>query len=220
MENLNFINFMYLADLSILSLIDYLDSVEHKLVFSDKGQIYLDFSKQQKDILTVFIIENLLHAWQYGKKNILFSSCKPMLNWRQSQRNTGAIKSYKYKLLDNSIYIDLIKLNQFLDTIFKKLQKINLSSLKYNNILKFADITTFDIYKKNIIFLTFDNIDSHDVYILSQEVLKNIANCSYINASCNILRDGNDEYAHSSITNNKNILIDIIKQKFSDIHIL
>ena len=58
-----------------------------------------------------------------------------MQNWRAEVRG-NAVRAYKYQIVDESIYIDIIKFNQFLDSIFKKLLTLDLNKISKVSIRK------------------------------------------------------------------------------------
>jgi hypothetical protein len=109
------------------------------------GQLTLNLSAKNKKILTGFIINNINNFIQYGKNNLIINTCKPMQNWRQFIRG-NAIRSYKYKLIDNSIYTDMIKLNQFIDNLFSKLPTMNTKTLESLYLSILFPILTPSIY--------------------------------------------------------------------------
>lgn len=161
------------------------------------GQLTLNLSAKNKKILTGFIINNINNFIQYGKNNLIINTCKPMQNWRQLTRG-NAIRSYKYKLIDNSIYTDMIKLNQFIDNLFSKLPTMNTKSLESlylgNNILTIN-------FQNKIKYLTFENLDINDAMVILNKLLFNIGNVNYSSPDYNnlIIADGNYEYAHNSV---------------------
>lgn len=215
---INFISFIKIVDLSLLSLIDHYDLYERELPVNENGQIFIALSSKNKNLLTAFIIEHLLNSYEYGKTNIIINTCKPMLNWRQHERTNGAIKSYRYTLHDNSIYIDLIQLNKWLDSMFKKLPKLKIDSIKNDIILKDTYIKNFKFYQNKMHFIEFENIDISDCYLCCASMLSEIASVNFDNIQYNILQDGNHAYQRTKITREN--IHDIIRLKLLEIGIL
>ena len=67
-----------------------------------------------------FIINNINNELYYNRTNIILNTCNPMKNWRQYERKKAS-KVNKCYVLDQSIYIDELKLNSFINSIFEKL---------------------------------------------------------------------------------------------------
>lgn len=197
MQLFNIIDYVYVVDLSLLNYIDYIDVIEDAYQINDKQQFCLNLNTQNKKILAEFIINNINNNIQYGKQNIIVNTCKPMQNWRQQVRG-NAFRSYKYKIIDDSIYVDMIKFNQFVDNIYKKIQHINL-----NKLLKGSSKTeNIQISLQNKVkFLDFESIDTLDVITILNKLLNNIGSVNYNTLNYNniIVIDGNCEYVHSSV---------------------
>jgi hypothetical protein len=197
MQNFNIINYIHIVDLSLLNFIDYLEIIEDSYHVTEEGQLYLNLNTKNKKILTGFIINNINNSIQYGKTNILVNTCKPMQNWRQEVRG-NALRAYKYKFIDNSINVDIIKFNQFIDALFAKLPTLNLRTISQsyignNDVLKFN-------FQQNIYYLDLENLDSCDVLNILTKLLAHIGHVNYQTLNYNnlILTDGNYDYTHSS----------------------
>ena len=89
MQLFNIIDYIYIVDLSLLNYIDYIDVIEDAYQINDKQQFCLNLTARNKKILAEFIINNINNNIQYGKQNIIVNTCKPMQNWRQSQRRNS-----------------------------------------------------------------------------------------------------------------------------------
>lgn len=116
-------------------------------------------------------MNNINNNIQYGKQNIIINTCKPMMNWRQTDRGC-AIRSYKYKLTDESVYVDLIKFNQFVDMVFNKLPKLNLNKVSQDYIGN-NDLSKC-IFQNKVKYIQFDNIDIIDARVIMHQLLTNI----------------------------------------------
>lgn len=205
MQLFNIIDYIYIVDLSLLNYVDYLDVIEDAYQINDKQQFCLNLNSKNKKILTEFIINNINNNIQYGKQNIIVNTCKPMQNWRQHQRG-NALRSYKYKIIDDSICVDMIKFNQFIDNLFNKIQHINL-----NKILK-GKTDNHDIQlslQNKVKFLEFENLDIVDVITILNKLLNNIGSVNYNTLNYNniIVIDGNCEYIHNSVCPDETINI-------------
>lgn len=146
-----------------------------------------------------FIIDNINNNIQYGKQNIIINTCKPMMNWRQLDRGC-AIRSYKYKLSDESIYVDKIKFNQFVDTVFDKLPKLNLNKVSKDYIGN-RDLSKC-IFQNKVKYMQFDNIDIFDARLVMHQLLAKLGTVNVFNSiDCSgiLVEDGNCEYAHNSV---------------------
>ena len=119
-----------------------------------------------------------------------------MQNWRADLRG-NAVRAYKYQIIDESIYIDILKFNQFLDSIFNKLLTLDISKVSNITIGK----NTCELkFKQSIKCLEFENVDKADIISTLNRLLKNIGfvNCNTNNYNTIIIKDGNYEYIHNS----------------------
>lgn len=194
MQSFNFINFIRIVDLSILNFIDYLDVIDNSFTFNEYGQMVINLNAKGKKLLTEFIINNINDNLQYGKVNVIINTCKPMQNWRQIARNK-AIRSYKYKFMDESIQIDEIKFNQFLDSIYKKLEKISINNCNYDS----ENYIHFNKLKNKVKCLSFEELDIWDSYGILKLLLKDIGTISFDILNYTTIIDGNYEYAHDMV---------------------
>ena len=85
---------------------------------------YIDFNKPNKEILSYYLNKLITEKckFRYNKNIIFVETCSPIDNWRKSDRGRG-IKGYKYSLSDNSIKMNIDKLNTYLTSFFKKIEK-------------------------------------------------------------------------------------------------
>lgn len=200
MQNYNFINFIKIVDLSLLNFIDYASytdsySEEALMISNEYNQLQINLNPKARKLITSLILNNISNQIHYGKMNIIINTCKPMQNWRQYKRK-AAIKSYKYVIQDESIAVDLIKLNQWLDKLYTKLPTINVKNFntEFLNITKLNNINTYN----NIKYVEFNELDVWDAYRLLSDFLKYNGNLAFDKLNYNIISDGNREYAHDS----------------------
>jgi hypothetical protein len=198
MQKFNIIDFIYIVDLSLLNFIYYSDVIDNSYKINENGQLHLNMNTKNKKILAGFIINNINDHIQFGATNIIINTCKPMQNWRQDLRG-NAIRSYKYKLIDNSIYIDNIKFNLFLDSIFNKLTNANLKNTSNYTVINNTE-ASIKICQNNFKCVQFENIDVTDVTKTLKSLLINLGsvNCNALNYNNIIINDGNNEYVHCS----------------------
>lgn len=202
MQNFNFINFIKIVDLSLLNFIDYANydtyySEESLMYSNDSDKLQINLTPKSQKILISLILNNINSALNYGKTNIIINTCKPMQNWRQYERN-AAIKSYRYIIQDDSIALDLIKFNQWIDKLYSKLPTLNIKNFS-NQYLNSQYLNNIDIYKNNIIYLEFNELDVWDAYTLLKIYLKYNGSLSFDEVNYNIISDGNQGYSHGSI---------------------
>ena len=197
MQAYNIINYVHIVDLSILNYIDYLELIEETYQINDEGQLHLNLTGKNKKILTGLILNNINDHIQYGKQNIIINTCKPMQNWRQSLRG-NAVRAYKYKFIDNSISVDLIKFNQFVDDLFEKLPTLNVKKIT-NHLLSEERLLSFNFQNK-LKCIEVDNLDSNDLETVLNKLLIQLGSVNFntINYNNIIIIDGNHEYAHGS----------------------
>ena len=193
MQCYNFINFIRIVDISLLNFIDYSDLIQDSYIINEQGKLCFNLNAKNKKIITGFIINNINDAIQYGKQNIIVDTCTPMQNWRQVER-TKAVRSYKYCVGDESIYIDEIKLNQFLNKLFKRLPTLNTKLLKDSSIENFKVRSI----QNRIKCIEFDELDVHDAFTILGRFLSNIGILTFDSLTYNIIRDGNYVYEHNS----------------------
>jgi hypothetical protein len=211
MQSYNFINFVKIVDLSLLNFIDYMNYSneydEGAIMYSNEyNQLQINLNPKCRKLLTSLILNNINSTLHYGKTNIVINTCKPMQNWRQYNRKS-AVRSYRYIIQDESIAIDAIKLNQWLDSLYKHLPTLNIKNFN-TEFLKSSILNNIDIYKNNVKYVEFDNIDVYDSYKLLENYLKYNGQLSFDLLQYNIISDGNCEYSHNGT------FTDEIKEEF------
>jgi hypothetical protein len=188
MQTFNIINYIDILDLSLLNFIDYGNVIDESCqIDAEDGLLRLSLTGKTKKILTELIINNINNNLQFGATNIIINTCKPMQNWRQTIRG-NAVRSYKCKLIDDSIKFDESQFNQFVDSIFKKIAKANVlnnTSSHYRNVnIKYIDSETIDI--TDIVF-----------YLKHKLIYLGSVNYNTLNYNNIIITDGNCDYNHS-----------------------
>ena len=111
LESYNIINYLKVVDTAMLSLFDYVDLNDDKLMLVEDDRLLLKFSANCKRLLEGFVVSTINDSTYYGKHNILLNSCKPEKNWRNIEKR--APKKVMLKIKDASVFIDELKFNSF-----------------------------------------------------------------------------------------------------------
>lgn len=203
LKNYNIINYIKIIDLSLLNLLDYSDIGDEKYSYFDDNinKIVIDLNSNSKKLLEGFIINNINNELYYNRTNIILNTCNPIKNWRQYERG-NALKVNKCVIKDDSIYIDEIKLNTFINSIFEKipsktaiLVKKEISFLNNKRIL--SSNVSIPVLNDEIKFLEFENIDLYDAEMILKHYLNNVGSLLISDLNYIIIRDGNYDYSHS-----------------------
>jgi hypothetical protein len=144
-KNINLINYIDLCSLSILSIIDR-DECSY-----DGSFIVLD--RSFREMFEFYMMSNMGSFHQFGKTNIIVSTCNPQCNWRREQRGSP-VESGRYRVTENgeSLIFDIEPLTKMLDYSWNKMSRtVNL--------------------KKKFIFIQRLNIDSVDLISMLEETL-------------------------------------------------
>lgn len=207
LKNYNIINYIKIIDLSLLNLLDYSEIGDEKYSHFDENinKIVIDLNSNSKKLLEGFIINNINNELYYNRTNIILNTCNPMKNWRQYERKK-ALKANKCYVLDQSIYIDELKLNSFINSIFEKLPsrtavllKKDLAFSKHEKII--SSNVSISI-NENVKFLEFENVDLYDAELILKHYLNNIGSLLISDLNYIIIRDGNYGYSHSQSISN------------------
>ena len=192
----NFINFLHIIDLSLLNFIDYCQVIQGSYQMID-DKFYINLNAKTKKLLVAIILNNINDAIQYGKTNVIVNTCKPMSNWRKTERN-NAIRCFKYVVKDQSILIDKIKLNQFLENIFEKLPTYNIKKLKtdLSDSQNLININNLEIGGK-VQFIQLENVDVIDGFYILKHIFANIGCLTFDSTIYTLINDGNCVYNHS-----------------------
>ena len=192
----NFINFLHIIDLSLLNFIDYCQVIQGSYQMID-DKFYINLNAKTKKLLVAIILNNINDAIQYGKTNVIVNTCKPMSNWRKTERS-NAIRCFKYVVKDQSILIDKIKLNQFLENIFEKLPTYNIKKLKtaLSEEQNLININNLEIGGK-VQFIQLENVDVIDGFYILKRLFNNIGCLTFDSTIYNLIDDGNCVYNHS-----------------------
>lgn len=195
MQCFNFINFLKIIDLSLLNFIDYCEVIEGSYQMVN-NQFHINLNAKTKKLLIAIILSNINDAIQYGKTNIIVNTCRPMNNWRKEQRN-NAIRCFKYVIKDESVLIDKIKLNQFLENIFEKLPTYDLKKLNLAPQCKeLINMSNLEIGGK-VHFVQFENVDVIDGFYILQKMFSSFGCLTFDNTIYNLIDDGNCVYKHN-----------------------
>lgn len=195
MQCFNFINFLHVIDLSLLNFIDYCEVIEGSYQMVN-NQFIINLNSKTRKLLTALILSNINDKIQYGKINVLVNTCRPMNNWRKTERN-NAIRCFKYVIKDQSVMIDKIKLNQFLENIFEKLPTYDLNKIKSEPQIKnVININNLEIGGK-VKFVQLENVDIIDGFYILQKLFTNVGCLTFDNTIYNLIDDGNCVYKHS-----------------------
>lgn len=207
-ESFNLINYLKIIDLSLLNLFDYIDLNESNEIIESNDRLILNFNSTCKKLLEGFVINNINNESYYGKVNILVNTCKPVSNWRTLK--CEKLKKSKIFLIDDSIYIDEIKLNTFTESLFKRLPSLNATLNKKS---KFQPSVTKSIVsiQKNIKFLELPEIDQFDLYIIIEKLLSGCGCVNKDNFKYNIIGDINCNISHDG--NIRNELFDEVHRE-------
>lgn len=192
LESYNLINYLKIVDLSLLNLLDYVEINESRLLVMNADKLVLNLNATSKKLLEGFIINNINNETYYGKHNILVNTCKPINNWRNFDKKN---KNARIMINDKSVFIDIIKLNNLIDSVFKKLPSMTAVFTKkdvFNEISK----TQVSI-QKDLKIIEFLELDLTDAYLILNRILSTFG---LVNKDCvnyNIICDGNNEYFHN-----------------------
>lgn len=215
LKDYNIINYIKIIDLSLLNLLDYSDIGDEKYSYYDDNvnKIVIDLNPNTKKLLEGFIINNINNELYYNRTNIIVNTCNPMKNWRQYERGK-AVRLNKCVVKDESIYIDEIKLNSFINSIFEKIPSKTAVLVKkdlswFGNEKIISSNISIPIVKENIKFLEFENVDLYDAALILKHYLNDIGSLLISDLNYIIIRDGNYDYSHSQ--NISNTVLDDVR---------
>ena len=107
-------------------LLNFTEIASNALLYTlnDIEYDYFEFNKTNKELYTYNLNKLIKEFCKFGysKNKIIVETCSPINNWRKKDRGRG-IKGYKYSISDESIKINIDKLNIFLNSYFKKIEK-------------------------------------------------------------------------------------------------
>lgn len=209
-ENFNIINYLKIIDLSLLNIFDYLDfgGNSNDIVLVDEKMV-LNLNTRTKKLLEGFIINNINNSIYYGKTNILVNSCEPYNNWRNSIEKLDT-KFGKCLISDESLYIDELKLNTFLNNLFKRLPNINaklITKCYHKTFSSYVNISSRNCVK----YLDFKNIDIFDSFSILEKILTNFGILTIDDFNYNIICDGNGKFCHNYKLKYDSSIIDMVK---------
>ena len=168
MKNVVLVNYIELIS---KSLIDFLNLNTVPLNHKEKYTISLN-QKNQKQ-LTFFLESQLKNSMFFGKETVIINTCEIQENWRCNVIEDSMVNIPKYKIIDDSVWLDVKALNKFYDNLFNQLKN------KY----------------KRSIFIQMENIDSLDLIVLSKKLI----NVDFFKENVyTIIEDGNKIYNRNS----------------------
>ena len=176
--------------LKLIKLIDVLDNAllaamnEGEFCHVDSnGKLFIDLEKKKVQECLLYIGKSYVKANKmFGASNVIVESCFPNNNWRKSEINI-TISEHKYKIVDNSVNIDL----SFLEVFSNKLM----------NVLKKEDITVNYVIGETIDFIDFKGITEAK---FGFECLNNVSSKNFI------LSDNNSSFPHGKVFYEEQIL--------------
>ena len=209
-ENFNIINYLKIVDLSLLNIFDYLDFsnvTEDLTTINDK--LALTINPRTKKLLEGFIINNVNNSIYYGKTNILVNSCEPYNNWRNSVEKINS-KFGKCLISDDSLYVDDLKLNTFLNDLFQRLPNINaklITKYFHKTFSSYVNISS----KASLKYLNLKEVDMFDTFSILDDILTNFGSVTLDDFGYHIIYDGNMNFNHGSNLKYDSSIIDLIK---------
>jgi hypothetical protein len=105
-------------------LINFTELASDALLYTlnDIHKDYINFTKETKELFRYNLNKLIKSKITFGKKTIIVSTCAPINNWRKADRGRG-IKGYRYSLTNDSTWINIDKLNLFLQSYYNKIEK-------------------------------------------------------------------------------------------------
>lgn len=210
-ENFNIINYLKIVDLSLLNIFDYLDFsnvTEDLTTINDKLALTIN-PRTKKLLLEGFIINNVNNSIYYGKTNILVNSCEPYNNWRNSVEKINS-KFGKCLISDDSLYVDDLKLNTFLNDLFQRLPNINaklITKYFHKTFSSYVNISS----KASLKYLNLKEVDMFDTFSILDDILTNFGSVTLDDFGYHIIYDGNMNFNHGSNLKYDSSIIDLIK---------
>lgn len=175
------------------ALLRFIDQ-ENDLKYIDE-KIYINIQNASvKKKLQFLIIDILMDQYMFNKENVLLNTCNPLDNWREPNpaEDFTDMYNHKYRIDDESVYVDLNLFNTFLDNLFKRIPK--LIEAEYNHDTNDARLLVNK--KRQYKTLQFDHIDMSDALC----VFKN----HYNDLSLTILN--NTVFNYSIISDNNDVI--------------
>ena len=164
------------------------------VIVNDNDKLVLNFNAECRRLLEGFVINNINDSTYYGKTNILVYSCKPDANWRNEEK----LKSNRISIIDNSVLIDELKLNSFINTMFKKIPSMNATLSKIDSWTSWkGKVTKIKVsLQKNVKFIMLDETDMIDSYFILDKILSSFGIVNKDDLKYNIIKDVNSCFSH------------------------
>jgi hypothetical protein len=168
---INLIDYTDIASNALLLLLDELAQIQ-------RNKLLVKLTKDEKEYLVAKIEELIADEIKFGHMNFIVATCYPANNWRRERSQETPLN--KYILNDDSVKIDLHKLDKFLDKTFEKLKATNTINNRYyisNYHIDSCDLSTYLRCKWE-----FDDIDYTTYNYILDDVNKNLFchNCQCI----------------------------------------
>ena len=177
-ERYQLISWLKIVDTAMLRLLDLL-TYGAELVDVD-GKMILNFTPDVQKKLHGLIVDTLNDETYYGKTNILIGACKPVDNWRTLiQKVEPGI--FRVEIDENVVSVDMVKLNQFLDSVFSRLRS-NKEQLS-----------------RKLIVYSHKMLDQYDALTCVNSILSQFGDVLYDPqySILNLILDGNHAFNHS-----------------------
>lgn len=159
MKNIVLINYIDLVGQAILAFLNSED-----IPTNARGKYTIRLSPQNKKKIMYFMEDYIKDNTFFGKTTVILGTCNVENNWRNNLGESW--KSAKYKISDDSVWMDCTAMTSFFDKEFKRLQGI------------------FD----KAVFISIEDIDSIDLIYFVEKIL----GTQYFNEmGYNIIEDGN-----------------------------
>ena len=175
-EKYNFIDYVKVIDLAFLALIDMLQLGQDKELVLDNDKLVVRLTPSSKRLPESLVVDKINDMAYYGAVNIVVDTCIPRDNWRKIEQIVNTEDSFKYEIADDSISVDVLKMNQFFNALFSKLEKKMLK-------LKFIKFKMLD--QKDAVHMMSNELSRIGSIIQSEE-----------RHFSNLIQDGNHVYLH------------------------
>jgi hypothetical protein len=142
LKNIVLINYIDLVGQALLNFLNGSDVPENA-----KGKYFINLSPSNKKQLQFYMNSMLKNNLFFGKKTIIIHTCDVENNWRNSLGDSW--KSVKYKITDDSVWLEPSAMNCFFDKEFKRIEK----EFKKCSFISTHEIDSFDLkfYLKRIL---------------------------------------------------------------------
>jgi hypothetical protein len=171
MQN-KYIELVNFIDLCASAFLNIIDDAYNKAYYTPNGDIVIDFDARTMKLFHCCIEETLKTSKSYGKIQVFYGTCRPWNNWRKEARGR-AVRSMKYSVADDSILVDITRLERAIDFEWQK-------------------------YSENAARFTIENaeIDSYDLELIITDIIGRDFTSNYY-CAFQIITDLNYLYDHT-----------------------